>query len=254
MESCSGIGNASATMLAPFEFAGARVRVVVLADEPWFVGRDVAEVLGYSNPQKAVRDHCKHARAVGVNDSFTLDPQTVVIPERDMYRLVMRSKLPSAERFEEWVVGEVLPAIRRTGGYAQQQAVPKTLPEALRLAADLAEANGRLQLVVSEQAPKVAALQRIADARGAMCLTDAAKHLGVRRCDLINWMKANRWIYRREGSMRWLAYQPREAAGLLEHKVTVVGLDELGAQRIASQVRVTAKGLALLAEKQAGVR
>lgn len=127
--------------------------------------------------------------------------------------------------------------------------IPQTLPEALRLAADLAEQNNHLRLVVTEQAPKVEALARIADARGSMCLTDAAKHLGVQRCKLIDWMKANRWIYRREGCARWLAYQPRMQASLLEHKVTVLGLDDEGDQRLASQVRITPKGLAVLAQK-----
>lgn len=128
-------------------------------------------------------------------------------------------------------------------------AIPQNLPDALRLAADLAEQNNQLRLVVTEQEPKVQALARIANASGSMCLTDAAKHLGVQRCKLIEWMKANRWIYRREGSARWLAYQPRQAAGLLDHKVTLLGLDEEGGQRLASQVRVTPKGLAVLAQK-----
>lgn len=131
-------------------------------------------------------------------------------------------------------------------------AIPQSLPEALRLAADLAEQNNQLRLVVSEQAPQVEALGRIAGAAGTMCLTDAAKHLGVQRCKLLEWMRANRWIYRREGSMRWLAYQPRQAAGLLDHKVTVLGVEEDGEQRLASQVRVTPKGLAKLAELVGG--
>ena len=127
--------------------------------------------------------------------------------------------------------------------------LPQTLPEALRLAADLAEQNNRLQVVVSEQAPKVEALARLAEAGGSMCLTDAAKHLGIQRCHLIEWMRANRRIYRREGSMRLLAYQLRLAAGLLDHKVSVIGREDDGADRLASQVRVTANGLAVLAQK-----
>lgn len=133
----------------------------------------------------------------------------------------------------------------------QQFKIPQTMPDALRLAADLAEQNTHLQLVVAEQAPKVVALQRIADARGSLCLTDAAKHLGVQRKALLAWMQANRWIYRREGCARWLAYQPREAAGLLEHRVTVIGTDDDGDQRLASQVRVTPKGLVALSLKAA---
>jgi len=154
------------------------------------------------------------------------------------YSVPMRMKV--IRRWHELEQAEAAPAI------------PQTLPEALRLAADLAEQNNQLRLVVTEQAPKVEALARIADARGSMCLTDAAKHLGVQRCKLIDWMKANRWIYRREGCARWLAYQPRMASGWLEHKVTVLGLDDEGDQRLASQVRITPKGLAVLAQKMGG--
>src|SRR5690606_19805771 len=131
--------------------------------------------------------------------------------------------------------------------------VPQSLPEALRLAADLAEQNSTLRLVVQEQAPKVEALQRIAQARGTLCLTDAAKHLGVQRKVLLIWMRENRWIYRRDGAAHWLGYQPRLQAGLLEHRVTVLGTEDDGAQRLASQVRVTPKGLTVLAEKIRGI-
>lgn len=101
-----------------FQFDHLPIRV--LADEsgdPWFVAKDVASLLGYSNTRKAVSDHCKNARPVGGNGSLPLDPQTIIIPERDLYRMIMRSRLESAERFEEWVVGEVLPSIRKTGSY-----------------------------------------------------------------------------------------------------------------------------------------
>ena len=74
----------------------------------------------------------------------------------------------------------------------------------------------------------------------------------MQRSRLIEWMRANRWIYRREGCARWLAYQPRLSAGLLDHKVTVLGLDEEGDQRLASQVRITPKGLSVLAQKIGG--
>jgi len=121
-------------------------------------------------------------------------------------------------------------------------AVPRSLPEALRLAADLAAQ-------VEAQAPKVAALERLSVAEGTMCLTDAAKHLGARRQDLLAYLQANRWIYRRTNSARWIAYQPRLAAGLPVHKTSVVGRDDDCADRIASQVRVTPRGLALLAER-----
>lgn len=134
----------------------------------------------------------------------------------------------------------------------QHVTIPQTLPEALRLAADLADENNSLRLVAQEQAPKVAALERLADAQGTLCLTDAAKHLGVPRKRLIDWLRDNRWIYRRPGCAHWLGYQPRLNAGWLDHKVTVIGTDDLGDQRLASQVRVTPKGLTVLARKLGG--
>lgn len=127
--------------------------------------------------------------------------------------------------------------------------IPQTFSDALRLAADLADQNIGLRQVVAEQAPKVAALDRLTDAAGAMCMTDAAKHLNVPRKDLLAWLQANRWIYRRAGAAHWVAYQPRMAAGYLLHKVTVIGEDEQGERRLASQVRVTPKGMTVLARQ-----
>lgn len=171
-------------------------------------------------------------------------------------RLVMhfdkRNSLVIAAKLNDRLLAAVVDRWIDLEQQAAKPVIPQNLPEALRLAADLAEQNTRLQLVVSEQAPKVEALQRIADARGAMCLTDAAKHLGVQRKLLLEWMQANRWIYRRSGSMHWLGFEPRLQAGLLEHKVTVIGIDDDSQQRLASQVRVTPKGLAVLAQKMGG--
>lgn len=169
---------------------------------------------------------------------------TLNVGERDSYVIVARlSPEFTSKLVDRWLALESAPAAL---------VIPKTLPEALRLAADLAEQNSTLRLVVEEQAPKVVALARIADATGTMCMTDAAKHLNVPRKHLIDWMKLHRWIYRRDGSARWVAYQPRQQAGLLDHKVTVIGLEENGDQRLASQVRITPKGLTVLAEKLQG--
>lgn len=120
--------------VSPFNFEGHDVRVIADEDgEPWFVGSDVAAVLGYAAPDNAVRAHCKAAKTCSIK---TVDQvrSMKVIPERDVYRLVMRSKLPSAERFEEWVVSEVLPSIRRTGRYqapAATSANPLDLMQAM---------------------------------------------------------------------------------------------------------------------------
>lgn len=137
--------------LIPFNFSGAEIRVITDAQgEPWFVAKDVADLLEYSNPHEAVRTHCKGVREILI-PSAGGDQMTKVMPERDVYRLIMRSKMPAAEAFEEWVVGEVLPSIRKTGSYQQ----PVTPGEQL-----LAQAQAVIN-VERQQAEQQVALARI---------------------------------------------------------------------------------------------
>lgn len=127
--------------------------------------------------------------------------------------------------------------------------IPQSLPEALRLAADLADRNGELQRLVSDQAPKVAAIKRLAAASGAICITDAAKQLGVAPSQLFAWLEQHRWIFRRHGCKRWVAYQPRITSGHMTHKVTALKPDpETGIDRAAFDPMITPKGLTRLAE------
>ena len=98
---------------------------------------------------------------------------------------------------------------------AKQLSIPQSLPEALRLAADLAEQNKVLL-------PKANALDRLVDADGAMNLTNSAKHLQMRPCDLTKALSLNKWIYRRVGGKSWVAYQDKLQQGLLIHKVATV--------------------------------
>ncbi|KQV21077.1 Rha family transcriptional regulator [Pseudomonas sp. Root329] len=98
----------------PFDFDGGAIRVITdQLGDPWFVARDVADALGYAKPENAVSRHCKAATTTPKQGGGFM----TIIPERDVYRLVMRSKLTGAERFEEWVVGEVLPSVRKTGKF-----------------------------------------------------------------------------------------------------------------------------------------
>lgn len=93
------------------------VRVVTIDGDPWFVGKDVAAVLGYSNPQKAIRDHVD-AEDMTVNEMFTVNgTKGILINESGLYSLIFGSTLPAAKKFKRWVTAEVLPAIRKTGAY-----------------------------------------------------------------------------------------------------------------------------------------
>ena len=97
-----------------------KVRCIVLDEKIYFIGKDVADALGYSNSSKAVSTHCKHIRKEMIPHSQNgnmVKTQTSLIDEGDVYRLIVKSKLPSADTFEEWLFDEVLPQMRATGGY-----------------------------------------------------------------------------------------------------------------------------------------
>lgn len=114
------------------------IRTVTIENEPWFVGKDVATALGYSNPQKAVRDHISEEdRGVNEMDTPSGRQNLAVINESGLYALIFGSKLESAKRFKHWVTSEVLPAIRKTGAYQK----PITTDQKIQL---LAQGNVEL--------------------------------------------------------------------------------------------------------------
>lgn len=109
-----------------FVFHGQEVRTVTINNEPWFVGKDVAQILGYTEPHKAIARHVdsddgmKHP----LTDSLGRIQETIIINESGLYSLILSSKLPQAKEFKRWVTSEVLPQIRHQGAY-----VPENLPE-----------------------------------------------------------------------------------------------------------------------------
>lgn len=104
--------------LIPMQFEGAAIRVVEIDGEPWFVGKDVAEALGYADSTTAVRSHCRGVQKLHpIADALGRTQNARILNEPDVLRLIVNSTLPAAERFERWVFEEVLPTIRRTGSY-----------------------------------------------------------------------------------------------------------------------------------------
>lgn len=101
-----------------FNFENHEVRSLLVDDEPWFVGKDVAEILSYSNTRKALTDHVDDEDkmdGVTIRDSIGRNQKPVLINESGLYSLVLSSKLPSAKKFKRWVTSEVLPALRKQG-------------------------------------------------------------------------------------------------------------------------------------------
>jgi len=112
------------SQIIPFQFDTISIRTVEIDGEPWFVGKDITDALGYANPSKAMGDHCKGVtNRYPIPDARGRTQDTRILAEADVLRLIVNSSLPTAERFERWVFEEVLPTIRRTGGYSRQ-AVP----------------------------------------------------------------------------------------------------------------------------------
>ena len=105
-----------------FSFEGAlQVRIIVIDGTPHFVAVDVAKALGYYVPKDAVSQHCRRAVKHRLSDNHGVPHDYNVIPESDVYRLIIRSNLPTAEKFQDWVFEEVLPSIRKTGAYNTPQ-------------------------------------------------------------------------------------------------------------------------------------
>jgi prophage antirepressor-like protein len=133
--------------ITPFIFEKVEIRNVIGDDgKPWFVAVDIADALGYENTRKAVQDHCKNAQPIGSvtnrSASLKLHPQTLLISRNDVTRLVARSNLPSAERFQDWLFDEVIPAILDTGHYGVAPvAIPNTKELALLAIAEYERAE-----------------------------------------------------------------------------------------------------------------
>ena len=106
-----------------FNFHGQEVRTMTIDDEPWFVGKDVAEILGYTNSRKAIFDHVDEedkSDGVTIRDTMGRNQNPIIINESGLYSLILSSKLPQAKEFKRWVTSEVLPAIRRQGGFIRE--------------------------------------------------------------------------------------------------------------------------------------
>lgn len=104
------------------------IRTVMIDGEPWFVGKDVAEALGYTNPRDALSKHVddEDKKTVAIRDGIRGNPNVTVINESGVYSLILSSKLPNAKKFKRWVTAEILPSVRQTGSYSEK---PMTLAE-----------------------------------------------------------------------------------------------------------------------------
>lgn len=122
------------------------VNVMMIGDKAYFPATECAAILGYAKPHNAIERHCRDSLKRGVIDSLGREQQKLFIPEGDLYRLIARSNLPNAVRFESWVFDEVLPSIRKHGAYMTEATIDKVLADpdfGIRLLTQLKEEQAR---------------------------------------------------------------------------------------------------------------
>jgi anti-repressor protein len=247
-------------------------------NEPYFVAKDVATTLGYSNTRHAIITHCKatavYSELEGGRETrllSSLHPDTVFIPERDVYRLIMKSRLPEAEQFEEYVVSVVLPSIRKHGGYMTSQKIeeilnnPDTIIEmAQRIKREqeksrLFEQKAiELEQVVIEQEPKVLFAKSVEASKTTILVGELAKilkqngvEIGQNR--LFEWLRTKGYLISRHGSDYNMPTQRSMELGLFEIKETAVTRPD-GHIIVNKTVKVTGKGQVYFVDKFLGKR
>ena len=184
------------------------IRVISIEDEPWLVGKDVAEALGYSNTKDALATHVddEDKRVIQRSENATLEIPNrgmTIINESGLYSLVLSSKLPGAKKFRRWVTSEVLPSIRKTGGYIQGQqelspeelmakallVAQKTLEDREKRIADLSSQNEILK-------PKADYFDRLVDRNTLTNFRETAKQFGVAPKKFVAFLIENNFVYR----------------------------------------------------------
>ena len=220
-----------------------KIRTIEENGNVLFCGNDVAGALGYKRPKDAVSAHCK-----GAVKRRTLtrggEQEMLFIPEGDIYRLAAKSELPGAERFESWIFDEVLPSIRKNGGYihGQENMTPEELMAAALIMANKTIENQKLRLsslTVENQimAPKAAYFDELVDRNLLTGLRETAKELNVPPKQFVSFLLAGKYLYR-DKKKKLMPYQRHVDAGLFELKECFNDKTQWG----GTQTMVTPKG------------
>ncbi|MGN1092484.1 MAG: phage antirepressor KilAC domain-containing protein [Monoglobaceae bacterium] len=205
------------------------VRTLAINDEPYFVARDVAEILGYSNPRKAIIDHVDEedkTDGVTIRDSIGREQTPVLINESGLYSLILSSKLPNAKKFKRWVTSEVLPAIRRHGIYAIDEVLnnPDMLIAALtELKAErektklLTETVAVQKQQISEMKPKASYYDVVLNCKDLVAISVIAKDYGW-SANRMNQYLHKKGVQYKQGNKIWLLYQKYSELGYTSTK------------------------------------
>ena len=194
-----------------FAFEGNEVRTLKIDDEPYFVGKDVANILGYSNTRKALQDHVDledKKDGVTIRDSIGRNQKPTVINESGLYSLILSSKMPSAKKFKHWVTSEVLPTIRKHGAYMTDEKAFDVVHNKYGLADLLQQAADQLKqkdIQIAEMKPKALFADAITASETSILVGEMAKILkngGVNTGQnrFFKWLRENGYLIKRKGT------------------------------------------------------
>ena len=226
------------------------IRTVTIEREHWFVGKDVAEILGYSNTRKALADHVDEEDkidGVTIRDSIGREQNPICINESGLYSLILSSKLPTAKKFKRWVTSEVLPSIRKHGVYAIDEVLqtPDMLIAALTELKAEKEKTKALKMDCERMKPKEIFADAVSASKTSILVGELAKILSQRGIQigqnrLFHWLRESGYLMK-SGSSKNMPTQRSMEQGLFEVKETVINHSD-GHTSISKTTKVTGKG------------
>lgn len=238
------------------------IRIVLIENEPWFVGRDVAIALGYAKPENAIATHVekedRYTTTLKQGNGTNLTSKTTLINESGIYSLIFGSKLESAKRFKNWVTSEVLPTIRKHGAYMTDEKAFDVLHNANGLADLLQQAAEQLKqkdVQIERMKPKVLFADAVASSKNSILIGELSKiikangyDIGQRR--LFSWMRDNGYLMK-SGEAYNQPTQKSMDLGLMEIKKSTINNPD-GSIRTTTTTKITGKGQVYFVNKFCG--
>ena len=235
-----------------------KVRTMEINGEPYFVGREVAMILGYKNPLDALTKHVEEEdKGVANCDTLGGTQKMTVINESGLYSLILSSKLPKAKEFKRWVTSEVLPSIRKHGAYAVDELLnaPEFAIKTFTALKEERERSKRLSEQIEADKPKVIFADSVSAAKSSILIGDLAKILkqngvNIGQNRLFEWFRQNGFLIK-SGSSKNMPTQKAAEMGLFEVKVSTVNNPD-GSIRETKTTKVTGKGQVYFVNKFLG--
>ncbi|MCI2366795.1 phage antirepressor [Clostridioides difficile] len=230
------------------------IRTIRIENEPYFVATDIAKVLGYKDTTNAIKQHCRWVvkHHIPHPQSKTKTLEVNIIPEGDMYRLIINSELPSAEKFERWVFDEVLPSIREHGAYMTNEALEKAINDpdwTIKLLTELKKERAtkeKLKVEQEKNKPKLELANAIESSSSSILIAQLSKILNQNGVDigqnrLFEWMRNNEYLIRKKRADHNTPTQKSMDLKVLEVSEST-GIDKDGNTVIRQTPVVTGKG------------